>query len=308
MTMMTMSNQARPEALPAVRTLLENCSLVVYQTRSISPDRDTGNTVKKGARTVRETVTTFDASALRAINAEKQRGARLCQQYGTKLESLAAWVVANDRVEELLTGLNAIKGKVTQLAEDLARNIGGLVESYAVLNSEHADQIRALGPTPDDVCDSTRILFTAYRVQPDDVVADAGGLSEDVHLLHMQALHEFHMALKDAKVNPEGQYFTQQIREVLGRIADKAQSLAFLHPVLGDVGKTVRECLQDLPTAGGIDGFSAVALGSLISQLMDPRALLSNGGFKKVEVVANDPAPSSISVGNPLDPAALYAW
>jgi hypothetical protein len=305
-----MSDQAhtQPEAPPAVRNMLENCSLVVYQTRCVSPDRDTGNTVKKGARTVRETVTTFDASALRGINAEKQRGARLCQQYGTKLESLAAWVVANDRVEELLAGLNAIKCKVTQLAEGLSRDIGGLVESYAVLNPEQADQIRALGPTPADVRDSTRILFTAYRVRSDDVLVDAGGLSEDVQLLHMQALHEFHMSLKDAKVNPDGQYFTQQIREVLGRIADKAQSLAFLHPVLGEVGKTVYECLQNLPKSGGIDGFPAVALGSLISQLMAPKALLANGGFKKVEAVANDLVPTSMVTGDPQDPAALYAW
>lgn len=292
-----------------VRNVLENCSLVVYQTRSISTDRDTGNTVKKGAKTVREAVTTFDAGALKAINAEKQRGARLCQQYGTKLESLAAWVVSNDRVHELLERLNAVKDKVNLLTEDLASNIKGLVETFAVLNPEQADQIRALGPTPDDVRESTRILFAAYRVRPDDVVEDAGGLSEDLQLLHMQALHEFHMALKDAKANPAGQYFTQQIREVLGRIADKASSLAFLHPVLGEIGTTVNECLKDLPTSGGIDGFHAVALSSLISQLMDPRALLANGGFKKIDVVASAPEPEHKPSGDePQDPSALYAW
>ena len=153
-----------------VRSVLENCSLVVYQTRSISTDRDTGNTVKKGAKTVRETVTTFDAGALKAINAEKQRGARLCQQYGTKLESLAAWVVANDRVQELLEKLNAVKDKVQGLTEELASNIHGLVETYALLNPEQAEQIRKLGPQPSDVTENTRILFAAYKVRPDDVV------------------------------------------------------------------------------------------------------------------------------------------
>lgn len=290
-----------------VRSVLENCSLVVYQTRSISTDRDTGNTVKKGAKTVRETVTTFDAGALKAINAEKQRGARLCQQYGTKLESLAAWVVSNDRVQELLEKLNAVKDKVQGLTEELASNIHGLVETYALLNPEQAEQIRKLGPQPSDVTENTRILFAAYKVRPDDVVEDAGGLSEDLQLLHVQALHEFHMSLRDAKANPAGQYYTQQIRDVLGRIADKAESLAFLNPVLAEVGVTVNGCLKDLPTAGGIDGFHAVALSSLISQLMEPKTLLANGGFKKIDVVANDPQQDP-SPADSSDSSAPYAW
>jgi len=295
-------------AIPeVVRNVLDNCSLVVYQTRSISTDRDTGNTVKRGAKTVRETITTFDASALKAINAEKQRGARLCQQYGTKLESLAAWVVSNDRVQELLEKLNAVKDKVQVLTEELASNIHGLVETFALLNPEQASQIRELGPKPADVTDSTRILFAAYKVRPDDVVEDAGGLSEDLQQLHVQALHEFHMSLRDAKANPAGQYYTQQIREVLGRIADKAESLAFLNPVLAEVGVTVKGYLKDLPTTGGIDGFHAVALSSLISQLMDPKALLTNGGFKKVDVVVNDPPPDQGPADN-SDSSAPYAW
>lgn len=290
-----------------VRSVLENCSLVFYQTRSISTDRDTGNTVKKGAKTVRETVTTFDAGALKAINAEKQRGARLCQQYGTKLESLAAWVVSNDRVQELLEKLNAVKDKVQGLTEELASNIHGLVETYALLNPEQAEQIRKLGPQPSDVNENTRILFAAYKVRPDDVVEDAGGLSEDLQLLHVQALHEFHMSLRDAKANPAGQYFTQQIRDVLGRIADKAESLAFLNPVLAEVGVTVNGCLKDLPSAGGIDGFHAVALSSLIMQLMDPKTLLANGGFKKIDVVANDPQQDP-SPTESSDSSTPYAW
>lgn len=290
-----------------VRSVLENCSLVVYQTRSISTDRDTGNTVRKGAKTVRETVTTFDAGALKAINAEKQRGARLCQQYGTKLESLAAWVVSNDRVQELLEKLNTVKDKVQELTEELASNIHGLVETYALLNPEQADQIRKLGPQPSDVTENTRILFAAYKVRPDDVVEDAGGLSEDLQLLHVQALHEFHMSLRDAKANPAGQYYTQQIRDVLGRIADKAESLAFLNPVLAEIGVTVNGCLKDLPTAGGIDGFHAVALSSLISQLMEPKTLLANGGFKKIDVVANDPQEDP-SPAESFDSSAPYSW
>ena len=124
-----------------VHEVLERCSLVVYQTRSISSDRDTGNTVKKGAKTVKEVVTTFDAGVLKAINAEKQKGARLCQQFGTKVESLAAWLVPNDRVEALLEGLTAIKDRVVVLTEDLASNIANLVESYALINPDQQDGV-----------------------------------------------------------------------------------------------------------------------------------------------------------------------
>ncbi len=266
-----------------VHEVLERCSLVVYQTRSISSDRDTGNTVKKGAKTVKEVVTTFDAGVLKAINAEKQKGARLCQQFGTKVESLAAWLVPNDRVEALLEGLTAIKDRVVVLTEDLASNIANLVESYALINPDQQDLIRTMGPGPEEVRKSTRILFAAYRVRPDEVVADAGGFSEDLELLHVQALHEFNMVLKDAKANPSGQYFTQGIRDVLGRIGMKANSLGFLHPVLAEIGRTIDDCLKNLPVDRYVDGYHAIALGSLLGQLMDPKLMLSQGGFKKLD-------------------------
>lgn len=302
-----------------VHDVLERCSLVVYQTRAISTDRDTGNTVKKGARTIKESVTTFDGGVLKAIHAEKQRGARLCQQYGTKVESLAAWIVANDRVDELIEKLAAVKGKVIDLTEDLASKISLYVETYAKSNPDQGDEIRELGPDAAEVRNSTKILFAAYRVRPEDVT-DAGGLSEDLQSLHIQALHEFNMALRDAKANPQGQYFTQGIRDVLGRIATKAESLAFLHPVLEEVASTLQECLEELPKSGSIGGYQAIAVGSLISQLMEPRTLLANGGFKKLVIEPEDDDSDSHtgnggltfggppSVSSASSPNNTYTW
>ena len=266
-----------------VKDILDRCALVVFQTRVISAERDTGNTVRKGVKTVKETVTTFDAGVLKSINAEKQRGTRLCQQFGTKMESLAAWLVPNERVPDLMKELGAVRDKVADLTEDLAAKMGRLVEVQAMANRDAADQIRELGPKPDEVRQKTKIIFAAYRVRPDDIVADEGGFTGDIANLHMQAMHEFHMALKDAKANPDGDYFTQGIREVLGRIGTKASSLGFLHPVVAEIGSTVQSCLADLPKSGMINGYQAVALGSLISQLMEPRKLLERGGFTKLK-------------------------
>ena len=288
-----------------VKDILERCALVVFQTRVISAERDTGNTVRKGVKTVKETVTTFDAGVLKPINAEKQRGTRLCQQFGTKMESLAAWLVPNERVPELMKELGGVRDKVTELTEDLATRMGNLVEVQAMANRDAADQIRELGPKPDEVRQKTKIIYAAYRVRPDDIVADEGGFTGDIANLHMQAMHEFHMSLKDAKANPDGEYFTQGIREVLGRIGTKASSLGFLHPVVAEIGSTVQSCLADLPQSGNINGYQAVALGSLISQLMEPRKLLEKGGFTKLKFTAPElvPAPPTPAPGAVLAPA-----
>lgn len=284
---------------------LTHCSLMVYQTRTISAERDTGNTIKKGARTQKETVTCFDAGVLKAINAEKQRGARYCQQYGTKIESLAAWLVPKERIEELEEKLSEVKSKVAQLTESLASNMRHYVETYATLNPDQADEIRTLGPSAADVRDGINIMYVSIHARPEDV-RDSGGLAEDMKSLHVKALHEFNMALKDAKANPQGKFFTQSIRDVLGRIAIKARTLSFLHPVLQNVSETLDDTIKNLPSTGNFDGFQAMALGSLISQLMEPSSLLRNGGFKTMEIAT--PEAEEVDdghIGTPIDAATL---
>ena len=63
----------------------------------------------------------------------------------------------------------------------------------------------------------------------------------------------------------------------------KANSLGFLHPVLAEIGRTIDDCLKNLPVDRHVDGYHAIALGSLLGQLMDPKLMLSQGGFKKLD-------------------------
>jgi hypothetical protein len=256
---------------------------VIYQTRSVGAQRDTGHTIKEGARTTKEIVTCFDAAVLKPFNAVKQQGNRLAQQYGTKVETLAAWLVPNERVDELMGQLGRLRDKYAQLTEDLAGNIEGLVQTYATLHPDQREQILELGPTPNDVRNATKILYAAYKLRPEDV-QDEGCLAADMQQLHVRALHEIHGTLKDSGVNPEGKHFTKNIKEVLNRIAVKARSLAFLHSILDEVATTVEQCLAALPVDGKFDQFHTAAIGSLLSQLMDPWRLLRNGGFTKIEV------------------------
>ena len=277
---------------------LNNSHLVAYLTNTISPERNTGNTVRKGAKTTKETVTTFDEKLLNAVHAERQAGARLCQQYGTKVKALSAWLVHNDRVEELESKLDALRVRVHALREEIALKMPQEVERYALLKPEDADLIRNLGPTSQDVRDGIDILYVSFRLQPEQV-NDRGGLSEEFKGMHVQVLHEFHMVLKDAKANPDGKFYTSSMCEILGRIAAKAKSLSFLHPVLEDISETVSDCLKTLPQQGRYDGFQAMAMGNLVAQLMDPIALMRNGGFTVQEAFVESPAEATTTIAMP---------
>lgn len=285
-----MTGKSRNEQL--MGHALNNSWLVAYLTNTISPERNTGNTVRKGAKTTKETVTTFDEKLLNAIHAERQAGARLCQQYGTKIKALSAWLVHNDRVKELESKLDALRAKVHTLREELAVKMPAEVERYARLKPEDADLIRSLGPSSEEVREGVNILYTSFRLQPEQV-NDRGGLSEEFSGMHAKVLHEFHMTLRDAKANPEGKFYTNSMCEILNRIAAKAKSLSFLHPILGEVSDTVQDCLKNLPAQGRYDGFQAMALSNLIAQLMDPDVLLKNGGFMVPESFVDTEEPAA---------------
>src|SRR4051794_13727024 len=101
----------------------------------------------------------------------------------------------------MLQALADSRKKVEEIADALASQIADRVEAFAVRHPEQADLIREHGPSAVEVRSGIKLIYAAYKLNPDDVV-DEGGLMVDMNDLHGQTLHEFHMALRDAKVNP----------------------------------------------------------------------------------------------------------
>lgn len=274
--------------------ILDRVDLVIFRTRIVTTTRDTGESERTGSRVRKTLQECFDKSELRPFNNKKSEAIRLCRTYGTKIESLDAWAVPTERTEELSEYLRVIENDWRKMADDLSRRMPELVDSWARKkeNREFEHEIRALAPTEHEVRANTRFIFTSFKIRPDDV-NDNGCLEMDLSGLAGQALHEFAVAMRDASMDRnKGGTYTSNVRDVLSRIAIKAESLSFIGPIIGEVATTLKEALDFLPKSGQITGIHAVLVKTIAEQMLSPRRLLAEG-FAKMEVAAPVALPPS---------------
>ena len=260
--------------------VLDRVTLVVFQTRIVSPIRDTGEGTQpgdKGSRIEKVLQKCFDPKALRPLTSKKQEATRICRNFGTKVETLNAWAVPVGRVQDCLNQLSKIEVSWKVLADDLADNIQSSVESWAKANPDEASSIRALAPTRQDVLASTRFIKTSYRLRGEDV-EDEGCLEAELTGMAGQTMHELAQALRDASLDKaSGGQYTQSVKEVFKRIQTKAESLAFLDPRLAEVSDVLKSTVDSLPASGLITAASAVLIKSVVDQMLNPVKLMRDG-------------------------------
>ena len=280
---MSVSNGATSQK-PSLQEVLDRVALVVCQTRVVSPLRDTGEGREEGARIEKVLQKCFNPKALRPVHRLKAESGRLCRTYGSRVETLNAWAVPTERVEELMESLADVARQWNDATNELAINMEDQVNQWADENPSHAQAIRSLAPSAEEVRGSTRFIYSAYRLRGEDVT-DPGCLEMELNDLSGQALHEFAVAIRDAGVNrnTRGSY-SGAICELLSKISVKAQSLAFLSPVLAEVSVAIDDVLKTLPVSGAISGIHGIAITGLIDSLLQPAKLLRDG-FPKVEDV-----------------------
>ena len=267
---------------PSLSNVLDRVNLVVFQTRIVTPIRDTGEGKKDGSRIEKVLQSCFDPTALRPLTRKKQEATRICRNFGTKVETLNAWAVPTERTQELVDHLASIAKEWTGLAEELAVNMSSRVNAWAVQNPSESAAIRDLAPTGKEVRDTTRFIYTSFRLRSEDV-DDNGCLEADLTGLAGQTLHELAVSLRDASLDKaSGGQYTQGVKDVLGRLALKAESLSFLDPIIGEVASVLTSTLALLPPSGLIQDAHAVLVKSVVDQMLDPRKLMRNG-FAKIE-------------------------
>ncbi len=306
---------------PSFSNVLDRVNLVVFQTRIVTPIRDTGEGKKDGSRIEKVLQSCFDPTALRPLTRKKQEATRICRNYGTKVETLNAWAVPVERTQELIDQLAKIASEWTDLADELARSMNARVDAWAAQNPSESTAIRELAPSGKEVRETTRFIYTSFRLRAEDV-DDNGCLESDLGGLAGQTLHEFAVALRDASLDKSSGYqYTQGIKDVLGRLATKAASLAFLDPRIDEVASVLDTTIGMLPSSGLICNAHAVLVKSVVDQMLDPRKLMRNG-FAKIEQpatksqqsaqqrpVVKAPVPGA---SNPLLPGAIssqaFAW
>ena len=291
---------------PHVTEVLDKCSLVFFRVQMISPERDLGLTKKEGDvyRKV-ELVSTFDRGMLAPFQRQKQRGNRLCVIYGTRVETLSAWMVNNDRLDTLIAELKAICDEVAKDAIELADKMPSHVKSFAAKHPKFTDAILDLAPSSQEIVDSVKCVYGAYRLRAEDIVDDSGCVAQDMQSLHAQTLHEFAQSLRDSKINAGSGSYTQATKQLLERIAAKARSLDFLNPILKQVADNLEQAVGMLPQDGRFSGIHAITLAALIDQLLQPQKLIANNGFLQIKADGLATSIKPVTVG---PPRAAAAW
>jgi Protein of unknown function (DUF3150) len=290
-----------------VTEVLDKCSLVFFRVQMLSPERDLGLTEKKDDvyRKV-ELVSTFDRALLAPFLKQKQRGNRLCVGYGTRVETLSAWLVNNDRLETLIEELKAIHSEVATDALELAQKMPAHVKQFAARHPKYTSQILDLAPSSKEIVDSVKCVYGAYRLRTEDLIDNSGCVAQDLQSLHGQALHEFAQTLRDSKISPATGTYTQATKQLLLRIAAKARSLDFLSPILKQVADSLEQAIGSLVQEGRFVGVQALTMASLIDQLLQPHKLIANNGFMQMKA---DTSPASV-VKSPAQkpPRSAAAW
>ena len=262
---------------PNIDKVLDRCALVVVTTRMPSPMRDTDEGSKTGSRVVKVLQSCFNPEALRPLNKLKTHANRACRAVGTRLDTLQAWTVVVEKLEDLMKELEHIHGEWQTETNLLAKSIKSRVEDWATLNSADAAAIRALAPSSREILASSKFLRTSFRLRSEDII-DQAAIEEEMTSLVGKVLYEMGLILRDASLHKStGKFFTPDVFHVLARVREKCKSMAFLDPILQRISDTLEAFHIRLAGEGRITDLDALALHALIQQLLDTRGLLRNG-------------------------------
>ena len=257
--------------------LLQNCSLVTFQTRTFSAVRDTGlGSSESEGRMEKVLQRCVDAATLRPFNRIKIDCSRVCRNYGTRIDSLGAWAISPEKVAEVSAILEKNREDWYAYTTELADKIGNVVREFADRNPSNRQAIYDLAPTSESILRSTKFLFAVYRLNADDLEKTTS-IEDEITDMPMQVLREIKATLMDAGMDGAAEKYTKRGLQVLARIADKASSFAFLSPKIQNVHEVISDVCKTLDQSPSIGPSQVLLLNALCEQLMNPFALYSKG-------------------------------
>ena len=289
---------------PAIDKVLDRCALVVVTTRMPSPMRDTEEGSKTGSRITKVLQSCFNPEALRPLSKLKTHANRACRAVGTRLDTLQAWTVVNERLDGLMRELERIHGEWQIETQLLAKSIKDRVADWASLNPGEAAAIRSLAPDSADILSSSKFLRTSFRLRSEDII-DQVAVEEEMTSLVGKVLYEMSLILRDASLHKgTGKFFTAEVFDVLARVREKCKAMAFLDPILQRISDTLEEFHRRMAGQGRITDLDALALHALIQQLLDTRSLLRNG-LMVPQIAGSVLVPATVAVPASAGTSAL---
>lgn len=267
--------------------ILDRVTIVAVRPSFLSGSRrlESGKESDARRKTVLQDV--LDPKALNQFNQMSTALFRLCRTYGSKLKLLDAWAVENRLAEELLQKLAAFDDRFKKQAAAFVESFPSLNIEWANKHPTEAEAIIGLAYSREELERGFRFAYAGFQLTPEQVQA-AAGLDEELEGMAGQALKEFADMIRDMGVKDPGKHvFTGAIAGVLGQIARKASSLAFLNPRIGEVADVLNGVLKMLPTKGKVDDAQSIVLRVVVDRLMNPSELVARG-FPKLAVEAEE--------------------
>jgi hypothetical protein len=299
----------------AVKSVLDNVSIVVFQTMIGTALRDTGEGKKDKARVEKILQTCFDPAILRLLGVLKTRSLRLLRDYGTKLDSISAYAVPNTRIAMLLEELGQIRKDWDEATMSIAAKLSDNVRNWAGLYPADRATIFRLAPSPEEFVKGTRYNVTAFALAESDVL-ESGALREDFDKMTLQTVTEISRMVRDASLHDTSGslYKTQATLNVLERIERKARAMSFIDPLLEHIANELEIFRRRLPLTDHTSGIEALGVKALFDRLYNPKQVMRKGlfnvkfdgdvGHKAVPEPKRKSAPKRSAPTNDAGPAA----
>lgn len=278
-----------------VEQILENITLVVFQTQIGSPMRDTGEGTKSDSRIEKVLQRCFSPVLLRSLGRIKMRTQRLLRDYGSKVDSLCAYAIPNSRVNGLIGELREMKQQWDVAAVEIADNLSVAVYQWAKQYPAEADKIYELAPTKDEFIENTRFVVTAFEVGADRVIEGAS-LQEDLTGIASKTFHEMACMLRDGnyhKRTTNAPFSARSIRDMLEKLLAKSESMAFMDVRLKEAAHVLGKLHASLPLTGAISGVQSITIRAVLDHLLNP-AVAREKGFGVFEFPADAVEASSV--------------
>lgn len=246
----------------------------------------------------------IDPDHLRPFTTARGAAQRLCRANGTRF--LSGYAIADDRLDEVLRGLDSIAVTVSDVTTALVTDFDQLCMQWEQKNPQIMPW-KSKFPCADRVRHQCGMQVSVYKINPQQLPvfsAMEDGILQEVQGMPLQIIREIAKDVSDSWI-PTGGRATQRIKGLLTRVRTKLRSLEFLGGDLQGIAQVVEDVLARLPSAGPIEGPDYMLLSGLLLSLSDPARMVQDLAGMAAGLTVDDIwAPEPTSFVLPQDDAA----
>lgn len=250
--------------------ILENIILVAAPLNLFSPERDTGERKTEDLVTNKRTIQFVEPKLLAPFRSKRTELRRMLLAFGSRLPLFGAYAVPAKNIGHVTQALEAFTREWETLRAEFVRDYPASIQHLKAEHPARAAEISRFAPMAGELLKQMEFRWTTYEVRMDSIRSESG-LSSELLSLPERVMEDIAKELNER--TGKGMQYRQAVRDVLGRVREKAEGFAFLHPVIAAIPEAIDKTLAALPKEGAILGSDAIMLGGLIGALQNRRIL-----------------------------------